>query len=231
VDPALRTLIFGARGIHDATAIDEEGRDAFMYMGDYGAVDRLWPALPRLERLVINGQWLHFGVPPASATLRDFELRQSSLGRENLDALLAADLPNLERLSLWCGAHDEHEPYAVHDYQPAQLVALAEQFPALRSVGFMSTMETEAIASQLLSTSLPFTSLDLGGGVLDDEGLARLLLRHRVRLAALDSLDLRHNLLTPAYAAGLTAGLRDVRIEPQRNARSFLQPRFNACQE
>jgi hypothetical protein len=225
--PALRSLVIGAREIPETFALDEEGREA-LAAGDLGNLERLWPAVPHLERLLLSGGRLELGTL-VLPELRDFELRQSSLGRPNLESLAVAHMPKLERLSLWCGAHDDHLPEAIHDYSPADLGRVLDQFPALWSVGFVSTMDTLAIAEMVLASDRTLIELDLGGGVLQDAELARLM-RHRARLARFGSLDLRWNLLS-SRARDITSGLRNVRLEPQRHARSYLQPRFNACQE
>ena len=226
--PALRSLTFGVREL-GSIAQHEEGRDALSHFGgDFGKLDRLWPAVPRLERILFSGGWMDLGTL-ALPELRDFELRQSSLRRVNLDSLIAARMPKLERLSLWCGAYDNHLPDAHHDYSPADLKQVLERFPGLRSVGLVSTMETHAIADMVLGCELDLTELDLSGGVLEDADLAQLM-RHRARLARLDSLDLRFNLMS-AGAHDIATGIPNVKLDPQRYARSYVQPRFNACQE
>lgn len=226
---ALRSLTFGVREIGATAALHEEGRDALSHFGgDFGKIDRLWPAVPRLERILFSGGWMDLGAI-SLPELRDFELRQSSLRRINLDSLSAAHLPKLERLSLWCGAHDNHLPDALHDYSPAELKQVIDRFPHLRSLGLVSTMDTCAIAEMALSCTHDLIELDLGGGVLEDADLARLM-RHRARLARLDAFDVRWNLMTPG-ARDIATGIPNIKLDPQRYARSYPQPRFNACQE
>ena len=226
---ALRSLIFGPPEIGATVALDDEGRDALSHLGgDFGKLDRLWPAVSGLERILFSGGWMDLGTP-ALTELRDFELRQSNLRAVNLASLTAAQMPKLERLSLWCGAYDDHLPDALHEYSPAELKRVLDRCPAIRSLGLVSTMDTRAIAEMVLATKLDLIELDLGGGVLVDADLASLM-THRDRLARLGSLDLRWNLLSPA-AREIATGIPNIKLDPQRHERGYVQPRFNACQE
>ena len=106
---------------------------------------------------------------------------------------------------------------------------MLDRCPAIRSLGLVSTMDTRAIAEMVLATKLDLIELDLGGGVLVDADLASLM-THRDRLARLGSLDLRWNLLSPA-AREIATGIPNIKLDPQRHERGYVQPRFNACQE
>ncbi|HEU0035555.1 MAG TPA: hypothetical protein VFQ53_33320 [Kofleriaceae bacterium] len=231
--PALRAIELGEREIDAQVALGEEGRDYLSHgFGDVGNLERLWRAAPRLERVLLSGGWMELGSLALPA-VRDFELRQSNLRTENLHAMLAARWPTLERLSLWIGAHDNWERAAYAGAGPSELAPLLDprRFPALRSLGLVSTMNTHEVLDVVLRSELlpQLTELDLGGGTLGDNHVAAIV-RARSRLAHLTRLDLRWNLFGLETARRAFEGTNVV-FDPQRFHRSYLQPRFNACQE
>jgi uncharacterized protein (TIGR02996 family) len=73
-------------------------------IGDLGA---LWPALPRLERLVLSNGAMALGEP-VLPRLRELVLRPAVMSAGNLRSLAGAAWPALERMELWFEHVEDH---------------------------------------------------------------------------------------------------------------------------
>lgn len=199
--PVLRRLVLGAWEEHDIS---------WTATGD---ISLLYPVMPQLEVLELQGNGLHLGVM-SLPELRRLVLRSGGLPREELDSLSTAELPSLEELVLWFG-HEHYGGCASFDVAP---FLDHKRWPKLRHLGLCNAMFTNEICGILPHAAIlpQLETLDLSMGTMNDEG-AKLLLRSKRRFVHLKRLDLRKNFLSPRMCKRVQGLCADVDVRFQDN--------------
>jgi len=156
--------------------------------GDFGTA---WAGLPSLEHLLIraggDGQLGEIDAP----SLKSFARETGGLATAEVDTILRARWPRLERLDLWLGNNNYGGTVSVA--QVEQLLANAP--PTLTHLGLCNAeIAPDLIVPLEQSKLLPrLSSLDLKMGILNDSDVDTLL-RHAPAFAHLAHFDLSENL-------------------------------------
>jgi len=175
---------------------------------EVGNVGALWPVLPALEEIEIQGCHFQLGRLD-SPRLRSIELCTSTCGDEHLAAIRA---PNLERLVIWCG-DGEYGGGVTYDGLADLLRALP---PTLVELGIMNTVHSDDVAALLptLPVARQLRALDLGLGTLGDAGARELTRR---ALPALEELRVQRSYISAAALGALKQWCPRVLGEAARN--------------
>jgi len=147
--------------------------DTEMSWAGIGDLSKLWGAAPRLEKLILQGGGeLKLGAIKAPS-LKHFELRTGGLPRKQLQAITAADWPNLETLIVWCGSSSYGWDGKIDDLKP---ILDGGKLPKLKHLAIMNAEITDALAARLPDAKIvkQLETLDLSMGTLSDEGAAAL---------------------------------------------------------
>jgi hypothetical protein len=184
----------------------------------FGDFSPIWSALPALEHLHLRagsgGKWGRIEHPKLKTLVRESD----GPLRAEIDAILQADLPALERLELWTGLEGEGE--ATSDQFEALFAG--KRFPRLTHLGVISSeLGVELVRALEKSPLLPrLRALDLSKGVFTDAEVDALL-RVAPKFAHLE-LNLSENFLGERLAevrrAFPRAVLKDQRPEADRYA-------------
>jgi uncharacterized protein (TIGR02996 family) len=135
--------------------------------------------------------------------LRELVVETNVMSTGRLGALLAAELPKLERLELWFGADEYGADCGVDDLES---LLSGEVFPKVRHLGLRNAEIASDIARAIVDAPIAkrLESLDLSMGTLDDDA-ARELATHANRFEKLKRLSVDDNFLTDASLAPLRA--------------------------
>jgi predicted DNA-binding WGR domain protein len=203
--PSLRRLTIGDFNFPDESEI------SWVVVGDVG---RLWPLLPGLEQLTLQGAGIRLGTPK-SASLRTLVLRTGGLPSAAAESLARAELPKLERLMIWFGTADYQGTCTA---EHARGVLRNASFAQLRSLALANADFADDIAGVVAETALPpaLEALDLSMGTMTDAGAERLLSKADA-LAKLGTLDLRSNFLSAPMCARVQQALPNARVDDQRH--------------
>ncbi|MFJ8043074.1 STM4015 family protein [Kitasatospora sp. NPDC096147] len=202
--PQLRAIFLGE-------VTFEECEISWLQMDD---VTPLLTAFPSLEELVVRGaaeDWDGNGglglSPVRHERLRALRFESGGLPGEVVRAVLASELPALERLELWLGTSDYGASTTDEDLAPLLSGAL---FPALRHLGLENDQRQDRIAELVAAAPLAarLDGLSLALGTLSDRGAEALL-----GLTHLSRLDLRHHFLTEEMQQRLRAALPGVELD------------------
>jgi ATP-dependent Clp endopeptidase proteolytic subunit ClpP len=198
--PFVRELHFGD------PASEARGR----WCSSFGDLSAMWPRLPALEALRIratHGVLGRIELP----SLRCFIRESNALSVGELDSILTARWPRLERLEIWFGpGASEYSGDAIR-----QLVSGAAP-ESLRHLGLVDAGLVGGVLPMVLSGSLlsRLDVLDLTGGTLTDDDGWRLI-SEADRLKHLRRLDLSDNRLR-ASVGPLRTALPNVVVDRQR---------------
>lgn len=137
-------------------------------MSDLGDLSRLWPALPRLRRLTLNGGSVRLGAIDAPA-LERLAVHVTGLEAATLRELAAARAPRLEALDLWFGHGTYRSANPLPDARP---ILDGETFPGLVELALGTATQGAAICAALPRWKiLPrLRSLDLSMCSIDEAG-------------------------------------------------------------
>ncbi len=221
--PMLRKLHLGDFKYAGAARDEDRGEDTEISWYSVGDLSRLWPALPRLETLIIQtgsatsaiGKGTILGALDLPA-LRRLEYRTGGLEAANAQALVTAKLPAIEHLDLWFGQENYGGTAGADEL--GTLLARTD-LPKLRHLGIMNAeFIDDAIDAIAKSALLPqLTELDLSLGCLTDGG-ATALSERRAAFAHLARLDVSHSYLTDAGKGALQGIARSLEVAEQRDA-------------
>ncbi|MGW4650076.1 STM4015 family protein [Kitasatospora sp. NPDC004289] len=199
------------RGLFLGEVTFEECEISWLQMDD---VTPLLTAYPELTELVVRGADGDYegngGLrlePVKHQHLRALRFESGGLPGEVVRAVLASDLPALERLEFWLGTSDYGASYTDEDLAP---LLSGELFPALRHLGLENGMRQDALAAAVADAPLTarLEGLSLALGTLTDAGAESLL-----GLTHLKRLDLHHHYLTAAAQERLRAALPGVELD------------------
>lgn len=214
--PALRHLRLGAFSFLGGPDRDDGDVEYEISWVRFAAMRELWPAVPRLESLTLQG--LLDGeelAGLAAPTLRHLTIVSGGVSGSNVRAIMQASWPRLESLELWFGSPDYGASGSIDDLAP---LFDGARFPALQSLGLLNATFANELPAQLAKAQvLPrVKKLGLGLGALTDDGAAQLV-RNKPTFAHLETLDLSRSLLTD-HGVELVAGLcAEVVTENQRD--------------
>ncbi|GAB7051689.1 STM4015 family protein [Catenuloplanes indicus] len=172
----------------------------------------LLTAYPALERLVVRGtEDLAIAEGVRHPALRDLEIQSGGLPARLLRAVLASELPALERLHLWLGVETYGGDVVLEDLRP--LLAEADsRWPRLTALGLRNSEMQDQVAAAVAESPVlgRLRALDLSLGTLGDEGAESLL---GAGLEHLEELDLHHHFMSPQVAQRLVDALPGVRVD------------------
>lgn len=196
--PSLRRLHVGDFQFPDACEI------SWYTVGDLSA---LWPALPRLTCLVVQGIELKLGAP-MPRHLAELAIRTGGLARETMIELCTMELPSLRSLEVWTGDPAYGCTTTFDDTAPL----LARDWP-LTSLGVRNCDFADEVAAALPRAAFASTlaSLDLSMGTLTDDG-ARALAAHADAFPKLARLDVSESFLTSAGLGALRDAFANVNV-------------------
>jgi uncharacterized protein (TIGR02996 family) len=200
----------------------------FWFQGD--DISALWPRLPQLRRLVVNGGLYGLGELDLPE-LETCSIQTGGLNPGNASAVARGVLPKLEFLEV-CGDHDDsiETVYLRNGISTvsrtagtfADIAPLLERtdLPRLRHLGIRNSLFTDEICGALASSALlsQLDELDLHRGTMTDAG-ARALAANPAAFAHLRRLDVSRNMLSQDGIAAIARLCRRVVTDRQDNAR------------
>ncbi|MFJ3788792.1 STM4015 family protein [Kitasatospora sp. NPDC090091] len=198
--PALEALF-----VADVTY--DECEISWLEMAD---VTPLPTAFPQLTELVVRGGTDLALTPFRHDRLRVLRFEAGGLPSSVVEAVMASELPALERLDLWLGVDEYGGDAGLGDLAP---VLDGARFPALRHLGLANSEIQDEIAAAVAQAPVVarLESLNLSMGILGDEGAAALL--EGQPLTHLRALDLHHHYLTEPMQERLRKALPGVDID------------------
>lgn len=165
---------------------------------ELGDFSRLWPKLPRLQKLIIQGGSFTLGklVLPE---LRHAEFRTGGLRQASIKSIAEATWPKLERLDIWFGDDNYGAEGTVEDILP---ILEARGLPKLKHLGLMNCQFANDLPEALAKSKIlrQLETLDLSMGVLKDSSI-ELLAKNVDAFKHLKTLNLEQNLLGDAGIA------------------------------
>lgn len=181
----------------------------------FGDLSAIWKGLPKLQLLhVRSGAGGELGKIEHSA-LKTFIRESGGLGADELDAIVNAKWPQLERLDVWTGSSDYEGEATLDMIRP---LLAARGLPKLTHFGLVNSELTNGLVPALAASALlpQLRVLDLSKGVLTDTDAADFLL-HQSAFEHLERLDLSENLIDGQIDA-LKAALPHAVIADQRDS-------------
>lgn len=210
VRPSVQDLLLG-----DFTS--DECEISWSTIGD---VSPLLAVLPDLRRMVVHGGDIGLSVP-RHARLTHLELQTGGLPAQPVRALATSELPSLETLLLWFGTENYGAEATPEDVRA--LVAAADRFPRLTSLGLMNSDLSDSFPALLGDSPLlpQLRRVDFSMGVMTDQG-ARDLLARADAYRHLESIDLAQNAIMDAGLLGqLRGALPMVHVGRQSDPRPY----------
>jgi hypothetical protein len=184
---------------------------SWFHVGDLGP---LWPAVPQLQSLIVQGGDFELGAIDLPQ-LTHAEFRTGGLSAASAQAIATARWPRLEQLEVWYGDDNYGGTATLTDASAlldrgdlSRLTALA-----LRNTAFTDDLIRVLVASPLLAQ---LTRLDLSMGIMTDDG-ARQLAVHKAAFAHLAELDVSDNYLSADGLAALHGVANQVISRSQRD--------------
>jgi hypothetical protein len=193
-----------------------------------GDLNPLLEAYPKLRVLRVRGSEGLRLAPMHHPHLRELAFESGGLPAAVVAAVLDSDLPQLEHLELWLGVRNYGGDVTVRDLEP---LLAGGRFPALRRLGLRNAEIADRIAAALAGAPVVgrLHELDLSMGVLDDGGAEALLAGQP--LTHLRRLSLRHNFLSPEFAARIVAELPRVAVDVEDQQVETQWGRYTAVAE
>jgi uncharacterized protein (TIGR02996 family) len=156
-----------------------------------------------------------FGVAGlALPELRELVVETNVMRTSRLEALLAAELPRLERLELWFGAEEYGADATIDDLEP---LLSGDVFPTVRHLALRNCEFANDIARALPSSAIAsrLESLDLSMGTLEDD--AAIVLADQANVfSRLKKLSVDDSFLTATSLEPLRAKWRDALVSEEQ---------------
>jgi uncharacterized protein (TIGR02996 family) len=204
--PALRSLFIGD------FEYPEETEMSWTSLGNFG---KLWPKLPELRKLILQGGSFTLGTIDLSE-LRHAEFRTGGLSRKSIDSIVKARWPKLEHLDVWFGSDSYGAEGDVGAIKP---LLDGKGMPALRHLGLKNCEFADDVARLIgKSKILPqLETLDLSLGNMSDVGVEALVSAGKAGFANLKRFDLSSNCITDEGVARLKGLSRGLEADDQRD--------------
>ena len=194
---------------------------------ELGELARIYPLAATLEQLRIRLGHMELGkiVLPA---LRDFEVTTGGFTKDNMQSVLDAEWPELERLILTFG---DNEDYGA-ECQLADVLPLLDgsRIPNVRELGIANAPFLDDLIPELVrSPVLPrLTTLDLSLGTMSDAG-ADAIAKHADAFKHLAKLDLHRNFISDAACARVRELLPQADLAKQEAADEYDGEVYRYC--
>ena len=202
VAPSLRRLAFDKGGYWDIswTHLDP--------------MPPVYPLVPNLETLYIKMGHMSFGQIELPS-LRDFEVYTGGFSDENMESVIVARWPQLERLILRFGNSEDYGGTCELSHVLPLLASTGT--PKLRHLGLANAAFTDDVIEPLAKSPLlrQLATLDLSLGMMTDAG-AQALARHADAFAHLTSIDLGENYLSSDGIGAVKSALPAVSAAEQK---------------
>ena len=188
----------------------EDTEMSWYHVGDLRA---LWPAVPRLRSLIVQGGEFELGALDLPELIH-VEIRTGGLTAANAQAIAAARWPSIAHLEVWYGDPSYGATAALAD---AAALLDRVDLGKLTALGVKNTAFSDALCGVLpRARVLPqLRRLDLAMGTMTDDG-ARVLAASKAAFQHLEVLDVSQNYLTAAGVAALKGVARSVVSNSQR---------------
>jgi len=194
---------------------------------DLGALSKVYPHAAALESLYIRLGHMELGAIVLPA-LRDFEVVTGGFTKDNMQSVLAAQWPLLERLVLTFG---DNEDYGA-ECQLADVLPLLDgsRIPNVRALGIANAPFLDDLIPELVrSPVLPrLTALDLSLGTMSDAG-ADAIAKHADAFKHLAKLDLHRNFISDAACARVRELLPQADLAKQEAADEYDGEVYRYC--
>ena len=201
-EPIIEAIVSGRakrpnlKAIYMGDIVQEESEVSWIQWADLAPL-----VFEGLEHLRVRGGG-RLGGGIASGSLRSFVWQSGGLDGSVIDAVSAANLPNLEHLELWLG---EENYGGIVDPAPLATILSGKLFPKLSYLGLRNSAIADQIA--VMVSASPILSevehLDLSMGALGDVGARALIESPAVK--QLKKLSLQHNFCSDAVKKELKA--------------------------
>ncbi len=178
-------------------------------------LEAVYERVPNLAALDIRLGHMNLGTI-ALPNLREFSVYTGGFGKENMQSVLAATWPKLEKLVLRFGNQEDYGgTCTAEDVLPLLTAKLPNvRHLALANSKFIDDMIPQLAASPLLKQ---LTSLDLSLGMMTDVG-AQAIVTHADAFKHLKELDLHRNYISGDVAAAVSKVCASVNVERQEPA-------------
>ena len=191
----------------------EECEVSWIMQGDYSG---LWKAMPQLKELTIKGSTnLTLGAIQHE-NLESLTIICGGLGKDVLEEISRAKLPNLKKLLLYIGIDD----YGFDgNADTVREMLAASDFPKLTYLGITDSEIQDELTEVVLESKYirQITTLDLSNGTLTDKG-GELLLEKIPGLPNIEKLDLHYHYLSDEMMEKLENLSLDVDVSEQEEA-------------
>lgn len=189
---------------------------SWIMQGDYSG---LWKAMPQLKELTIKGSNdLTLGTIEHDS-LESLTIICGGLGKDVIEEIAKAKLPNLRKLLLYIGIED----YGFDgNADTVRELLSASDFPKLTYLGITDSEIQDELTAVVLESKYmqQITTLDLSNGTLTDKG-GQLLLEKLPGFSNLEKLDVHYHYLSDEMMEKLKALPVTVDVSEQEKAESW----------
>ena len=189
------------------------GVDTEMSWYHVGNLAPLWPAVPNLTHLIVQGGEFMLGniVLP---NVKSAAFRTGGLSQASAQSIATATWPKIEDLEIWYGDDNYGGDSTIEDVRP--LLGRTDM-PALRRLGLMNAQFTDELCSVIPTAKLArqLRELDLSKGCMTDEGAEELA--EAAGVLTLDKLDVSENYLSASGVRSLRGVAKTVVSTEQRD--------------
>ncbi len=161
---------------------------------------------PLVETLTVTGGGIGFDKL-SHPQLKNLKLETGGLPAKAVQAVAAADLPQLLKLDLWLGTDDYGGSGNVAMLQPI----FCKVLPQLEILGLKNADFQNEIAKGMTTSTIlgRIRSLDMSMGTMTDQG-AKDILDHADKFKHLTSLDLSENFISDDLCKQLSTAFGDI---------------------
>lgn len=189
----------------------EECEVSWIEQADY---EKLWAALPQLEKLTIKGSTNLSLGKIQHENLKSLEIICGGLPKAVIQSIAGAELPELRNLFLYIGVEDYGFDGTVSDI--ADMLAKSD-FPKLEALGIMDSEIQDEIAEAVVKCKYmnQITVLDLSLGTLTDKG-GEILLKELPSCENIKSVDLHYHYMSGDMMKKLQGLAVSVNVDEQQ---------------
>lgn len=189
----------------------EECEVSWIEQADY---EKLWAALPQLEKLTIKGSTNLSLGKIQHENLKSLEIICGGLPKAVIQSIAGAELPELRNLFLYIGVEDYGFDGTVSDI--ADMLAKSD-FPKLEALGIMDSEIQDEIAEAVVKCKYmnQITVLDLSLGTLTDKG-GEILLKELPSCENIKSVDLHYHYMSEDMMKKLQGLAVSVNVDEQQ---------------